>query len=677
MKNTLFLLLATCALCVWAQDNLLVNGNFEEGATGWVMVEGSEVARGHGFNGNGGLKFTRTPGMAYAFNRQVVELTPGEAYKLRVQVKCENVELGKSSIGVEYTDGKGKWLGGNYQAGPQGTSDWVTVELYTRVPEQANKGTVVLYLQKDATGTVWFDNASLTTLELTPQLQFVYPVQGTLSLEDPLVRVNVAILGNRKGDKAFQGMEVELSLQKGTETAWRRRESLQGHVAVFDLENAPLAQGETVHLQAQLWDAHKEQPLGDPCQQSFQVRKDDAPVPPGACRIDAYGRALVDGKPYLPIGIFMSNFDQAEDRQFLYDSDFNCFLFYNSWTLRMSPQEPEGDLATIRKTLDELSSHGKKVIFSLKDFYDLPRFSAQTEYVRKKFGVQTTPELISLLVNAFREHPALLAWYNNDEIPLKDIRQAQERRRFLNQQDPHHPVWAVLCDFLETPFFASSCDVLGVDPYPINKDKVSQQRRTLEAMDAVEQSGQPAWAVPQVFNWGVYNAVNNPELFHEWIQPRPSQMRGVILLEALRGARGFIFYSFFDLKRGYLTPERFRGKVAVQTREDFLWHWQECKELATMLKNLSPWILSRQGASPAKLEVTAGQAEAAIFRRDEDGAPAVLAASIGPDNVEAELALPADFPPMEALYGHAREVAPGVWRFSGNDIWGEILLPRR
>ncbi|MGN0867151.1 MAG: carbohydrate binding domain-containing protein [Oligosphaeraceae bacterium] len=676
MKKT-FLLLLACTLCCLAQENLLVNGNFEDGTTGWVMVDGSEVARGHGFNGNGGLKVTRTPDMPYAFNRQVVELTPGQAYKLRVQVKCENVEHGKTAIGVEYNDDQGKWLGGNYQAGPDGTSDWVNLEVFTRVPKQATRGIVVLYLQKNATGTVWFDNASLAAPDAVPRLQFVYPVQGTLSLERPLVRLNAAILGNGRGEEPFRNLNVELSFTDSTGAKWSRRQPLAGHSADFLLEDAAFADGDTVNFQAQLRDVTTDAPVGEPCQLTVQARKGDAPAPAGACHIDAYGRALVDGKPYLPIGIYMSNWVDEEDRRFLCDSDFNCFLFYDSWALRLSSKEPAGDLEVIRKALDDLNRHGKKVIFSLKDFYDLPRFAAHTAKAREKFQVETTPELVELLVRAFREHPAILAWYNNDEIPLKDIQQAQERRSLLNQLDPHHPVWAVLCDFLETPFFASSCDVLGVDPYPINKDKVSHQRRTLEAMDAVREAGQPTWVVPQVFNWGIYAAVNTPERFFEWIQPRPSQMRGVILLEALRGARGFIFYSFTDLKRGYFNPERFKGRVTVQTREDYLWHWQECKELATMLKNLSPWILSRQGATPAKLQVAAGQAEAAIFRRDEDGAPAVMAASIGPENVEAELVLPEDFPPMEALYGHAREVSPGVWRFSGNDIWGEILLPRR
>ncbi len=675
MKNILLFLLV-CTLSCLAQENLLVNGNFEEGTTGWIMIDGSEVARGYGFNGNGGLKYTRTPGMPYAFNRQQVALTPGEAYKLRVQVKCEDVENGKTSIGVEYSDGSKKWLGGHYQAGPTGTSDWMTLELYTRVPEKATTATVVLYLQKDALGTVWFDNATLTTLETTPQLNFVYPVQGTLSLERPLVRCNAAILGNTQGDASFPGLDVELTLTDASGRSWSRRQPLQGHAAEFLLD-LPLTEGAKVELQGQLWDREGQTPVGEPCQLTVTPRREDAPAPEGACRIDAYGRALVDGKPSLPLGLYLGNFDNEEDRRFLYDSDFNCFLFYNSWLLRLSPRSPEGSLEAVQEALDDLHNHGKKVIFSLKDFYDLPRFAEQTKNAREKMKVETTPELIALLVNAFREHPALLAWYNNDEIPLKDIQHARERRRLLNELDPHHPVWAVLCDFLETPFFASSCDVLGVDPYPIAKEKVSQQRRTQEAMDAVEQSGQPAWAVPQVFNWGIYNAIHTPERFPEWIQPRPSQMRGVILLEALRGARGFIFYSFTDLKRGYLNPERFQGNVAVQTREEYLWHWQECKELATMLKNLSPWILSCQGATPAELKVTAGEAEAAFFRRDEDGAPAVMVASIGPDNVEAELVLPEDFPPMEALYGHARETAPGVWRFSGNDIWGEVLLPRR
>ncbi len=150
-------------------------------------------------------------------------------------------------------------------------------------------------------------------------------------------------------------------------------------------------------------------------------------------------------------------------------------------------------------------------------------------------------------------------------------------------------------------------------------------------------------------------------------------MRGITLLEALRGARGFIGYSFFDLKRPMDAKTYGEPKG---TYEEFLWHWNERKEIATMLKNISPWLLSKKGPERVQLELKSGDAQAAFFTRDDaEGKPLVIVASVGPENVDATLTLPADFPPMKSAYGHAKEVSPGVWHFRGYDIRGEILSP--
>ena len=53
----------------------------------------------------------------------------------------------------------------------------------------------------------------------------------------------------------------------------------------------------------------------------------------------------------------------------------------------------------------------------------------------------------------------------------------------------------------------------------------------------------------------------------------------------------------------------------------------------------------------------------------------VLLANIGPEDPQGTLVLPPGLPPMKARFGHAVETTPGTWRFSGEDIWGELLTP--
>ncbi len=671
MQKRLPLFFLLClSLLLTASENFVTNGNFEDGAVGWSLPAGAEVARGLGFNGNGGLKLTRTAEMKYEFVTQKLDLKPGRLYTLTAQMRSAKVKPGLPNVGVEFYDDANRWMGGVYRSGPRDIEDWTWLELNVPVPKDAARCSLSLYIQNGSTGTVWFDNVSVTAAEKTPAIQFVYPVQGILDAQNPDVRVNVGIMGNAIEEDEFAGMSVELMVLDALGEGHFFQESVKGHIAAFRLPALP--EGKT-DFRATLIGPDGVS-IGESVERIVVAQNfEKVQRPQGSCVIDEYGRAIVDGAPFLPIGLYTSI---LEDLDVIADSDYNCVLPYGSWTLNLGKGAPDADADAMQKAMNALQDHGMKIIFSLKDFYDLPRYQDHVSSVCNAVGVETVRELWETFVNRLKGHPALLAWYNNDELPLQDQEKAEEMRVFLNQEDPNHPVLSVLCDFTETPFFAPSCDILAVDPYPITKEKVSNQKRTVDGLDAAVASGQPFWAVPQIFNWGIYHARGkDAEEFARWLQPRLQQMRGVVLLEALRGARGFIMYSYFDLKRGFEDPARFGGE-AVQTEEDYWWHWQEAKELATMLKNLSPWLLSKEGPAALPLEVKAGKVEAALFRTDDNGRPAVLVASIGPDHVDATLRLSPGMPPMKATYGNAHEVEPGVWHFSGNDVWGEILIPQ-
>ena len=675
MKKTFAFLLAFSLMMasLVAAENFVGNGSFEDGEDGWKLIPGAEIARGFGFNGNGGLKVVRTQGMPYRYSSQDLKgLEVGKAYRLSAMIKADGVVDGKTSVAVEYFNEKGEWLGGAYKQGPNGTEDWLFVEVNLVIPEGCVKAHVLAYLEKTAYGTAYFDNIAVEPIQREASLQMVYPVQGRIKAKDGLFRFCVGKLGNTvKDDDSFKGMKVRLTMTDAQEKDYGFIAPVKGILAVFPTPE--LSPGKLAY-RAELLDA-LDVPTGAKAEGWLDV-VDEAreTLPKGAAFIDEYGRTIVDGKPYLPIGLYMGGVNEDDDLELIYDSDYNCLMPYASSALALKGEKDKDFLGNIRRVLDELDEHGVKVIFSVKDFFELPRFKEVLKDALKSYEVSNSDELVAKLVTAFREHPAILSWYDNDEIPLSDLEKVSARRKLINALDPYHPVWGVLCDALETPFFGATCDVLGVDPYPIMKQKVSDNKRTVAMLDAAKLSGQPFWAVPQIFNWAVYQAVNCPELFDEWIQPRPDQMRGIILLEAIRGARGFVNYSFFDLKRGYKDPQRFKG-MSLQTREEFLWHWNEAKELATMLKNLSPWILSKDGPTEMDIQLKGGKAEAAVFLTDDDCTPMVMVASIGPENVDGEIRLPRWMPPMKSLYGHAKETSPGVWHFSGNDIWGEVLVP--
>ena len=73
----------------------------------------------------------------------------------------------------------------------------------------------------------------------------------------------------------------------------------------------------------------------------------DRPVPANACLIDAQGRAFVNGKPYLPVGLYIDNFSKEQlDR--IGASPFNCLMPYHVMVGRMNKGQ-QHTIETIRE----------------------------------------------------------------------------------------------------------------------------------------------------------------------------------------------------------------------------------------------------------------------------------------------------------------------------------------
>jgi len=101
---------------------------------------------------------------------QNVSVRPGGRYTLAGYVRTENVKAatvgGKSSTGgtliIEFADPKGKWFAaGKYAKGIYGSADWEHLEC-EEVMAPAGAGYAILFLALRATGTVWFDDISLS-----------------------------------------------------------------------------------------------------------------------------------------------------------------------------------------------------------------------------------------------------------------------------------------------------------------------------------------------------------------------------------------------------------------------------------------------------------------------------------------------------------------------------------
>ena len=382
-----------------------------------------------------------------------------------------------------------------------------------------------------------------------------------------------------------------------------------------------------------------------------------------ACAVDSRGRAFVNGKPFLPVGVYHHNFSTREDLEIIAKSPFNCVMPYNSLFMRFKDSEKRGEDG-VREVFDACDAKGLKLIFSIKDVYAGSHYAAT-----KALGVEGEAAVVEKAVGLLKNHPALLAWYINDELPTTMLDRLTARRREVNRLDPFHPTWAVFCDFAEVPAYGPTCDVVGVDPYPVRDLKSRDIRSVRHSMEMCQRAvGAPAglavWAVPQIMNWGCYDAKAKKDRDYynaNFRDPSEHEMISMSLLCAIMGAKGFIYYSYSDLS----------GVISEAAKPDFDRRWPEVCRMAEVMVSLTPFLLSDSDGPEMTVTAEAGEVLAKAFM-DNTGRVRVLVAGAGPGESRASINV-ATRMPLKSRYGKCVAMGDGRYRFQGTDICSDIL----
>jgi hypothetical protein len=544
--------------------NLVVNPSFEQAdesrplPAAWygplqVYRRDQEVTR----TGGASLEYVNDDPGRYCLAVQKVPLRPGRKYQFGAWVKTRGItgEDSGATICMEWKDKDGKWLGGSYPSGAKGTRDWTHVAGVTRVPQEAASFTIACYVRKGMTGTAWFDDVEVArvvdppmrTVLLSPvyrgRITAAGPGQGRVRVRLDLVDYDckprdlriAASLRGRAGDKILWQTEVPPAPDAEQPTD-------------LDFPVRQLAVGE-YDLRVRLLG-----PEGNELQTATHrlVRVPDDFRP--RCAIDEHRRLLVDGEPFFPIGMYWSSINE-EDIKVYAQSKFNCLMPYGS------PSQEQMDLA---------GKHGLKVIYSVKDWYAGSRYcpafikTADDEepHVRRR-------------VRRFRDHPALLAWYLNDELPQTFLPRLEAHQRWVAEEDPHHPTWVVLYQYREVSAYLDTFDVIGTDPYPIGRAPASMAAQwTAETFRQVE-GARPMWQVPQLHNWANYR---KDEAAKEYHTPTFDEKRSMAWQCIAEGATGLVFYSWYDVKRNPDVP--------------FDVQWEGLQRIAAEIDSLAPVLLS-------------------------------------------------------------------------------------
>jgi len=557
---------------VGAGENLVKNPGFEEVQDGkpvsWsapapVYSSDDGTAR----TGEHSLKFVNDDPNSYVLCGQQIDLQPGRVYEVKAWVKTEGVEGADSgaTVCVEWSGPEGKYLGGSYPGGKKGdTTEWTEVGGTThRVPKEAASCSVTCYVRKGMSGTAWWDDVSVRRMWERPMHSVLLrpSYRGWIRDDGPdeaEVRVNFSLADL---DQGAETVRVAARLTPDGEEkllAERTADEVTGDQLRLRLALPELAVG-SYRLEVDLVEKATGKVL---CQDVHRLERRTGAMP--RCFVDQHNRVILDGEPFFPLGMYWSGVNE-EQLQVYADSAFNCLMPYGR------PNEEQMDL---------IDSFGLKVIYSIKDFY---------------FGTGYCPEFIKSeadeepavreRVRKYRDHPALLAWYLNDERPLSMLSRLEAHQRWVEEEDPNHPTWVVLYQVRDVGDYLRTFDVIGTDPYPIPQRPPAMAGEWTRLTRSAVEDERALWQVPQVF---AKADRSDPERPKRARAPTFEEMRSMTWQCITEGADGLVFYAWFELRR----PEG----VPFEER------WPQVKRVAEEVNAYVPALLSIEPTPEVEVE---------------------------------------------------------------------------
>lgn len=582
-----------------AAVELLANGSFEEGtgdgAAGWTLPEHWRAEKNAGMNGSRGVAFENADDKDYyKFPSMPVELEAEKRYEYSVWAKTEDLVGGKANICVEWYDADGNWLSGSYKAGPDGTRDWTQIAGVTPpMPSDAKSVRVAIYVSKGALGKAWFDDVSVRPLT-RPAFGGLYSSAYRNLAANGKVKFHAAVnFAANPGAKALFTYHAH--------DGGRRRvpaTTATADAVVLEIDVSRLAVG-THPVSCELVAADGTR-LGKGSLDFTRVEE----LPSRRVWIDGKRRAIVDGKPFFPLGMYMADVNTNSFATFM-TGPFNCIMPYN-----------EPDIGG----LDFCRAHGIEVIYPLNSVWSWHR--------QRPRDVNTDDEAdayVERVVNAKKNHPAILAWYCNDEISLERFPQLLARQRLLERIDPGHPTWTVLYQFGEVRSYYPTFDVVGTDPYPVPDSPVGNVAMWTRTTNDEVMGLKPMWQVPQAFAWEDFGKKGRRH-------PTREEMVNMTWQCVANGANGIVYFSYRLLYKD--------GKFLVD-------RWADICAAAASVKPYIPVILSAEDPPAA----TGATEELSVRAWRYQGNVYLALANNTRNPVSGEIGIDGDFSRLTVLQG--------------------------
>ena len=310
-------------------------------------------------------------------------------------------------------------------------------------------------------------------------------------------------------------------------------------------------------------------------------RRTTGPVHAASATIDAQGRFLLDGKPYIQHSFGL---EFVSDLRVI---DEVARLGFRDICVEVNPGVTT---AKLTECFDRCAQVGLRVIPWLDGTIPRERFTDH--------------------ITALKAHPALLAWYVMDEPSGDGFKEAEARYKLAKELDPTHPAFI---NYLADKLTGHKGDICSTDVYPIPHGLPVHAINAVAAMvKAAALEHKPVWMWLQGTGYAY------------WMdrEPTPRELSCMVYGSLIAGARGIYYFAQFPRTKECLDEMRAMC-VEVDALTPSLGSFEPapavtCNQLALRCKAFALggklWVLAvNTGAKPCEAKLSlpraSGQAE--------------------------------------------------------------------
>ncbi|UZR96668.1 carbohydrate binding domain-containing protein [Chondrinema litorale] len=269
------------------------------------------------------------------------------------------------------------------------------------------------------------------------------------------------------------------------------------------------------------------------------------------------GGLIADGLPFFPFGFYCVPVGNLPEKEVVHG--MNLIAPYQS-------NLPDG-LEERKAYMDRCAELGIKVQYSVNSLIGSGHNGSR--------GLDMSDEdklaLLKSEVKTFRDHPALLSWYINDEPdgqgrPPEILEAAYN---VIHELDTYHPVSIVFMMPSQAEDFKNTMDIAMTDPYPI-PGPPEQVLNNINGYGDAYKYEKSVWLVPQAFG--------GQEMWNR--EPTAKELRVMTYMGLISGAKGI---QYFIRGEGNTNPQSVSA-------------WSECSNMAVETSQMAPFLLSADDA---------------------------------------------------------------------------------